>query len=492
MPYNPEQPRDIIGQWRDSNMEAGKHEVTDRYGRTHTYFVTEMGKLSDGSMLLGVAAKGRVMSSVKDDTPEERVHLMNDEEGHQMAVAASDEGVFAVIDEGKQGPMEPMSITRGNRFQPVSTHIDEPDENGKLHTEFGGRAAKMADRTDRKTYDTLSVLNAQKDNENAFKADNRLAGNVHDDISVAELAEKTVAARHEYQRMGLTEGQARNRNVLVYYDGDGNLQVSPAEVYDAESNTLSAGLSPLEDVSTQRGSGVAKVRLGQLTTMSRAMQAEKFDHVGLAIGEGTQVTETGEHVRNALHFQAGKVNERSGNDIRAWGTVEQHSMGSYRRRSFRERDSDGKFDKRGMSREARDRAAVDELRRRGVSDPDHPRDAAQFAECLSVRHGVSVPVSNVRQEGSSWRVSQAHGDLLYSGSGVASRYVSVRDDTGAKFAANMGRTDTGRLFKGGDVAPLGPADKAKYADFLQGRKGWSAANDEKSVIVREDGEVLEV
>lgn len=487
MPYNPEQPRDIIGQWRDSNMTAGKHEVVDRWGRSHTYFVNEMGKLSTGSTLLGVAAKGRVMSSIKDDTPEERVHLMNDQDGNLMAVAASNEGVFAVVNESRPGPEEPMSITRGNRFQPTSMHIDDLDEKGRHHTEYGGRAAKMAERSDGKTYDTLSVYNAQKDNETAFRTANREAGNVHENVSPAELAEKTVAARHAYMQMGLTEGQARNREVMVYFDHEGNLNVEPAAMLDAENNQMVAALPAYDNPSYTEGSGVATVRLGQLTTMSRAMQAEHLNSVDMAISSGTQVDMNGQHMRNALHFQADTTNARSGDSIRVWGTVEQGSEGAYRRRSGRERDYGGLS--WAAQQKAKHQAGTDELRRRGMRDPEHPANEREMAQVLSVRRGVSVSADGIhRVKEHEWSVPNEHGDQRYDSSGEFLGWGKVNDSFAARIQANMYHQGE-RSFRSRDVEEVTGNRNPKYASFIGNHRTWLVSKDDESILVRDDGKI---
>ena len=146
------QPRDPLGRFRKTNLVPGEYTYTTRSGIVKKYYVNDMNQLADGSTILHMSAQGKVFSSFKTQNPIERIHIIGNSDMEQMAVAASGETTFGVINHSKAAPPDVFSLNRGHDFEPVSSNLPDGE------TAFGGHAAQISGRPDRKTYDTLNCL----------------------------------------------------------------------------------------------------------------------------------------------------------------------------------------------------------------------------------------------------------------------------------------------------------------------------------------------
>ena len=103
-----------------------------------------------------------MFGSFKTQNPIERIHIIGNSDMEQMAVAASGETTFGVINHSKAAPPDVFSLNRGHDFEPVSSNLPDGE------TAFGGHAAQISGRPDRKTYDTLNAQKAEQANLAAF------------------------------------------------------------------------------------------------------------------------------------------------------------------------------------------------------------------------------------------------------------------------------------------------------------------------------------
>ena len=163
------QPRDPLGRFRKTNLVPGEYTYTTRSGIVKKYYVNDMNQLADGSTILHMSAQGKVFGSFKTQNPIERIHIIGNSDMEQMAVAASGETTFGVINHSKAAPPDVFSLNRGHDFQPVGSNLPDGE------TSFGGIAAQITGRPDGKTYDTLNAQKAEQANLAAFAdLDNRV------------------------------------------------------------------------------------------------------------------------------------------------------------------------------------------------------------------------------------------------------------------------------------------------------------------------------
>lgn len=313
------QPRDPLGRFRKTNLVPGEYTYTTRSGIVKKYYVNDMNQLADGSTILHMSAQGKVFGSFKTQNPIERIHIIGNSDMEQMAVAASGETTFGVINHSKAAPPDVFSLNRGHDFEPVSSNLPDGE------TAFGGHAAQISGRPDRKTYDTLNAQKAERANLAAFAdLDNRVYS-----ADPGDFAEAAVQARHYYEKeFGLSESQAREMPVYVYADKNGDVTVKPA--YKPESVPMSElGMKPGDPVpegfhvngdnlvamvprrspNTHGGSGSVRLRGRDLTRMTRAMQKDGLKSVDFTVSGGTKVSaKSGKPLQNALHFRADYMN----------------------------------------------------------------------------------------------------------------------------------------------------------------------------------------
>ena len=95
------QPRDPLGRFRKTNLVPGEYTYTTRSGIVKKYYVNDMNQLADGSTILHMSAQGKVFGSFKTQNPIERIHIIGNSDMEQMAVAASGETTFGVINHSK-------------------------------------------------------------------------------------------------------------------------------------------------------------------------------------------------------------------------------------------------------------------------------------------------------------------------------------------------------------------------------------------------------
>ena len=371
-------PRDPSGRFRCASLAPGKHMYRGRGGEMKEYWINDMGQMEAGSYLLPMAAEGRVFGSFKDERPLERIHIMGTDDQEQMAVAASDNFTCGVINHDKAAPPEQFSFNRGHEFQPVG-NLPEGE------TAFGGRAAQLTDRKDGKTYDTLNAQLAEKINRQAFDAPD--AKPFHADP--ADFAEGAVQARHEYQRMGFSESDARDMPIYLYAKKNGEIVVKPAYRIDDFGNPVR-----IKSPNSHGGSGTVMLRGGDVTRMTRAMQREGLDDVTFSISGGTNLNKSGRPLNNALHFRVDNFEHSTTHDqITMWGTIEQHNHGVEKVKSSSAfRDSSGRIDTakqkeywEGVAR-TRDKAAA------RYRNPTNVQDAAKL---IRRKYGSRIDPSQV-------------------------------------------------------------------------------------------------
>lgn len=497
MAYNPRQPRDIIGRWRLTSLARGRYEVKSRSGRIYHYFVNNPEALQVGSTLLGVATDGDQMSSIKDNTPEQRVHLLDNGQGNLMAVSTSADGCTMITDMNQFAPDVPLSVTKGNRFQPVSQYADGE------HKEFGGRSARQADRNDGKTYDTMNVHNALTEINNAFGDENIIAGNAHCEVPTEQIAQQAIQARKAYMEMEymgddgvkrkLTEGQARNLPVMTYFDEDG-FHAEPALVANSNGDFEYAFPQDMGNLAREHGSGVSVMRGSRLTRIARGLQAEGFERVDMAVSEGTQVNVAGVHNRNALHFTGYRTDPSNGHEYKVQGTIEEHGKGGVRARAYNY-SPDKRIERREQDIHA-------EYKRRGI-ERGNPKNNVEMASVYNIEHGYSVSPDNVRKydkrEG-TWEITNADtgNRMLVDNHGTTVGFTHVNTVAGAVYCANtsiMANDSRFRFFSednarprvsfyAGDAEEL-PAD-SKHRRGYAG-KMWQLHGDGESMFVQQDG-----
>lgn len=425
------QPRDPLGRFRKTNLVPGEYTYTTHSGIVKKYYVNDMNQLADGSTILHMSAQGKVFGSFKTQNPIERIHIIGHSDmGYmeQMAVAASGETTFGVINHSKAAPPDVFSLNRGHDFQPVDSNLPDGE------TSFGGRAAQITGRPDGKTYDTLNAQKAEQANLAAFAdLDNRVYS-----ADPGDFAEAAVQARHYYEKeFGLSESQAREMPVYVYADKNGDVTVKPA--YKPESVPMSElGMQPGDPVpegfhvngdnlvamvpqrspNTHGGSGSVRLRGRDLTRMTRAMQKDGLKSVDFTVSGGTKVSaKSGKPLQNALHFRADYMNPHSGDDITVWGSIEAKQYGTQPVKARREFTTNEEFqDYTRKVQAVRERAAAPYV------DPQSPQAAAKL---LRAKYGTNRFYSSDIQmrdgkEGVAFAVNTpgGHARMLSNGNGV--------------------------------------------------------------------------
>ena len=142
------QPRDPLGRFRKTNLVPGEYTYTTRSGIVKKYYVNDMNQLADGSTILHMSAQGKVFSSFKTQNPIERIHIIGNSDMEQMAVAASGETTFGVINHSKAAPPDVFSLNRGHDFEPVSSNLPDarPPSEDMPHRSAAVRTGKPMTR----------------------------------------------------------------------------------------------------------------------------------------------------------------------------------------------------------------------------------------------------------------------------------------------------------------------------------------------------------
>lgn len=299
---SPNQPRTPDGRYWFTNKPKGWYEYTTKSGEIKHFYHNNEQQMSSGFAILAMASQGKVYEPA-GGKPYERIHMTSTEDGEMHMYAASHNGAFGVVNHSQEGPVGEFSCIRGHEYLPVSDKL--PEDN----TAFGGRMAKDSGMG-------RPIIDASRNeqvNREAFEAED--ARIFH--INPHDLAQAQVDARHEYQRMGLTEGQARHAPVYVYMDKDGTPKVIP--VYAADDF---GGIIKRQSPNPHGGTHAVMLDGDDVTRMSRAMEREGLDDVQVTVSQGT----TARH--NALHFRADYENRTTRDSGTMWGSVEANNSGT--------------------------------------------------------------------------------------------------------------------------------------------------------------------
>lgn len=471
MAWNPKKHlRDPMGRFRKMNLAPGWHEYKRGTEIKH-YYINEMNQLADGSNILHMSAQGRVFGSYKDDKPLERIHLVGNDENEQMAVAASGETTFGVINHDKQAPKEAFSLNRGHEFQPVGDNL--PDH----ETAFGGRPAQMSGRKDGKVYNTLNARKAEQANANAFDDP---AAKIYQ-VDPAELAEGAAKARNYYHdKFGMNRSQAESQPVYVYADKDGKVHVDPVYFAAGSIPAVEAGvygdkkyytigddkfvkvgddlvqMKKRRSPNTHGGGGSVKLRGRDLTRMSRSMQQDGIKDIDMTVAGGTNTNKDGKPLQNALHVRKFYRNPTSGDYATVWGTIETVNHG-YEKQPARSAFSTMAEYKayEGRTRKVRERAAAKYT---------NPHDRESAAKLMRAKYGsnryFASDIEMATKKGDaafSIRSADGHTRTLCDGSGtIIGR--EARDTQGFTDLFNQGKSPANRI----EPSQVKRTDKGRY------------------------------
>lgn len=391
--YRPDQPRDIIGRWRlDLDPSDKPYYVTnkdgsvwhDRYGKARTYFVNNRDRLAAASTTLNMAASPAYANQLtkldarkasgheylrgQDQdtpaTPYERIHVMSNTDGEEMAIAASPEGTFGLINHDRQGPADQFSMSRGSEYQPLSKNL-KPDETG-----WGGRAAQLTDRADGKRFSTLDATRAEEINWKALEGPD-----AHPHTATPEQFRLgALRMRHWYQSQGMTESQARRQPIWVHASNDGKLKFEPAMMPDPDNP---GKWTRRHGPKSAAGGSSAQIRGDQLTRMAGAMARDGVERVDYAISGGTNLSKKGRPLNNALHFRADYTQKTSRENVTMWGTIETAQRGVVPKPARNELlGKDGKPDPEKVAERRKEQTAFLRRRAKPFHNPTDPEGAA--------------------------------------------------------------------------------------------------------------------
>lgn len=384
MAWNPAlHPRWNDGRWRESNLASNQwYTLTDRRGKVHHYFLNDMNQLQDCQNIIAYGSRGRTIASNAHDTPV-RTHIMATEDEEMMAVSATDHSVTGVIYHDKDAPPETMSLDRGSQWEPTPDYegVKYRTGDGTAYTGevdgFGGNGVQLSDRKDGRKYDTLNAQKAEQANLKAFESENSKTYHV----DPGSIAEKCVEARHEYMKHDpdLSESQARQMPVFVYFDKDGEPQVKPAKVLNRKTGKYDDKHSP----KVRGGSPTVKLTMDDVTRQTRALQADGVEDAQFAITKGTNVTKQGRPINNALHYRA-DFDDKNNHSVTAWGVIEKKNKGVEEvdagRRFLKE---DGTLDAEALH--ASRQRAINRRKRNAI--PYHnPKDKETAVTLIKTRH----------------------------------------------------------------------------------------------------------
>lgn len=299
---NPHQPRTPDGRYWFIGMQKGWYQYVKRNGDVASFYLNNEEQMDSGFAILGMAAHGKTMEGAGGN-PYERIHLTSTDDGEQLMYAASENGAFGVINHSQPGPDGDMSCVRRHDYLPVSDKL--PDD----ATSMGGRMALDSGRG----HPSIDARRNEEVNRQAFEADNAKIYT----IDPQDLAQAQVDARHEYERMGYTNGEARSAPVYMYVDKHGRPKIKPVYGLDKDGN-LKKKRSP----NTHGGSNAVMLDGDEVTRISRAMEREGLHDVDVTISQGTTPR------KNALHFRADYENATTRDSVTMWGSVERVNAGT--------------------------------------------------------------------------------------------------------------------------------------------------------------------
>lgn len=404
-------PRDTIGEFRNKDLKAGWHTKTDRRGRVSRFFVNEMDETyGKYSLTMGAVARpGDQFDLVSDSDGEERVHVVPTEDEELMYVSASDSRVCGVVHHDKVAPPETFSMCRYART--ASPEFDPDRRDQREAAEASSYLAQTSGRADGRVYDTMAAMSAERVNAEYFENDKVPKY----EFSPQELANKAVEARdyitHNFKRKDgkdYTAAQARNQEVFVYVSvnkkGEKELRIKPVQKVDEHGiPTKEEHRSPK---SVKRGgSSVTRMRLGDLTRMSRAMQDDGIESVDLCITDTPSATKHAKNTRKALHF---RTTSDDGNTT-MWGTIEPPRA----QKAVQTQKIEGRFlDKNGhasASKKRKYRKAVGER----YGDVNNERSAADLHQRL---YGGYVAPEDIHfdKNRKHFMVKGSHTSTVYS------------------------------------------------------------------------------
>lgn len=359
MVYDPNQPRTPGGQFWFKDQAVGWYEYTKRNGEIGHFYNNNRSQLMTGSDILHVAAGGRVYTT-KDGDPASRIHLTGTDDGELMAYASSGSGAFGIINHDREAPPNDMSMIRGHDFQPVSDRLPEDE------TSWGGTAANDVANNGVST----DVKYNEAANRAAFEDPNAKVYSVNP----AEMAEAVVQVRHEYEKLGYSSESARNKDLYVYFNRNGELVMTPAIRLDENGKRVRR-----HTPNSHSGSATVKLTCADVTRMTRAMQKEGLDSVNVSISHGTNLSNNGKPVGNALHFRGECENETTGDRSTMWGTVERRNQGT-EFSAPETRVGDAVSQQEYVQNRER-------IRKEAARKFHHPQDAQQAAKLLRARTG---------------------------------------------------------------------------------------------------------
>lgn len=299
---NPQQPRLPDGRYWFLGMPKGWYKYVKRNGDIASFYNNNIEQMESGFAVLGMAAHGKTNEGAGGN-PYERIHLTSTDDGEQLMYAASENGAFGVINHSQPGPDADMSCIRRHDYLPVPNKLPEDA------TAMGGSMAVDSG----KGHPIIDAKRNEEVNRTAFEKPNAKVYT----IDPQDLAQAQVEARHEYERMGLTDAEARKAPVYVYVDKDGVPQSRP--VYHRNSD---GELVKRRSPNTHGGSNAVMLDGDDVTRMSRAMEREGLTDVDVTISQGTTPR------RNALHFRADYENETTRDSVTMWGSVERNNAGT--------------------------------------------------------------------------------------------------------------------------------------------------------------------
>lgn len=422
------QPRDPIGRFRKTNLVPGWYEY-ERGGEIHHYYINDLKQMSDGMRSLEMGARavnGNQFDKLDETAAIERVHMVASMDDELMYVSADRGRICGVIQHDTVAPPEPFSMSRLNlEARPVSDNLPADE------TAFGGRPAKLSGRPDGRTYDMLAAQEGEALNRKAFE--NPMAHTC--EMEPRELAEKAIEARHWYQERivkpkrdksgnvvkdmkgnvvyrPLRADEARELPVYAYVDGKtGEFKVIPAMRVSKDGTEVFDKGYP----NTRGGGAVVKLTGGDITRMSRALEADNVGKTAFTITSGSNLSKTGKPLNNALHYRTEVTNDRTGRSSTVWGTVENEQKGAkIVEAQNRYIKPDGTID---ATKIMTDRKKNLQLRVERAKPHMNPKDSTQASALLHHRHGGYYAPEDIQLENGTLRLKERHRTTIFDQSG---------------------------------------------------------------------------
>lgn len=422
------QPRDPLGRFRLANLEPGFYPYK-RGGEIHHYYINDLNQMSDGMRTLEMGAhavNGNQFTHLDESSAIERVHMVASADDELMYVSADQGRICGVIQHDTVAPPEPFSMSRMSLENlPVSDNLPADE------TAFGGRAAKLSGRPDGRTYDMLAAQDGEELNRKAFE--NPMAHTC--EMEPRELAEKAIEARHWYQERIVKPKRDKSGNIIK--DADGNTVYRPLRADEArelpvyayiDGKTGKFRVDPALRVSKDgtetfakgypnpRGGGaVVKLTGGEITRMSRALEADRVGKTSFTITSGSNLSKTGKPLNNALHYRTEVTNARTGRSSTVWGTIENKQKGAKPAQAQnRYLNPDGTVNAEKI---VADRKKTQQLRIERAKPHMNPKDSTQASALLHHRHGGYYAPEDIQLSGGTVRLKERHQTTVFDSSG---------------------------------------------------------------------------